>query len=74
MPRDARLRRRNINPDSDSCDSCQYNLGDVCAGFGEREDVDELTFGMPIEDAKAMFPYGCDEYTVSSAASKQGEG
>ena len=69
MATDARLRR--ITKDDDSCDKCQFNLGDICAGFGERRDNGELTFGMGMEQAKAMFPNGCEEYKISFGASEE---
>ena len=68
MPRDPRLNLRKVLSDKETCATCQYNLGDICAGFGERSDNGELTFGMPIEETKAMFPQGCEEYTVSAEA------
>ena len=74
MPRDPRFRRTNINPEKDSCDTCQYNFGDICAGYGDRADNEEPTFGMPIEQARAMFPHGCDDYSISSAAYNEENG
>ena len=66
MPTDPRL-RHTINTDN-SCDTCQYNMGDICMGFGERPDNGELTFEMEMEQAKALFPYGCEEYKISFTA------
>ena len=60
---DPRL-KKEINYDH-SCKKCQYNLGDICLGFGERTDNGELTLGMPIEEAESMFPYGCEEFQIS---------
>jgi len=68
MPKDPRLARRNVNPDTDSCETCQYNFDDICVGYGERTDNEELTFGMPMDLAKEMFPDGCECYSISSTA------
>ena len=48
-----------------SCDICEYNMGVVCAGTGKRLDNGEEKYGMPIEEAQAMFPNGCDEYSIA---------
>jgi len=47
------------------CDSCSLNMGVVCAGSGKRLDNGECKYGMPIDEAIAMFPNGCDEYSIS---------
>lgn len=50
------------------CDTCEFNAGKVCMGFGKRTDNGENTYGMPIEDAKAMFPDGCEDWGLSYPA------
>ncbi|MBQ3161192.1 MAG: hypothetical protein IJC04_03600 [Oscillospiraceae bacterium] len=48
-----------------SCYTCEFNCGTVCAGYGKRTDNGQDTYGMPIEDAIAMFPCGCEDYGIS---------
>ena len=48
-----------------SCDTCEFNFGNVCAGSGTRNDNGKNTYGMSIEDAKKMFPEGCKDYGIS---------
>lgn len=48
-----------------NCSTCEFNFGDVCAGYGTRKDNGENTYGMPIEEMYKMFPYGCDDYGIS---------
>lgn len=52
---------------SSNCDSCEFNVG-VCCGSGVRTDNKESTYGMPITEAKKMFPDGCESYEVSLKA------
>ncbi|MBQ2882723.1 MAG: hypothetical protein IJE43_02965 [Alphaproteobacteria bacterium] len=47
------------------CDNCEFNAGTVCMGFGKRIDNGNDTYGMPIEEAKKMFPNGCDDWGIS---------
>lgn len=47
-----------------SCDTCEF-LNTVCMGHGVRTDNNESTYGMPIEEAKKMFPNGCSDWGVS---------
>ncbi len=49
----------------ESCASCEFNFGDVCAGHGTRTDNGEDTYGMRMEDAEKMFPDGCEDYGIS---------
>lgn len=48
-----------------SCETCEFNFGDVCAGHGSRIDSGNDTYGMPMEEAKRMFPEGCEDYGIS---------
>ena len=47
------------------CDTCEFNAGTVCMGYGKRTDNKNDTYGMPIEEAKKMFPNGCDDWGIS---------
>ncbi len=47
------------------CRTCEFNFGSVCAGYGTRTDNHELTYGMPMKEARKMFPNGCDDYGIS---------
>ena len=49
----------------ESCASCEFNFGDVCAGHGTRTDNGKDTYGMRMEDAEKMFPEGCEDYGIS---------
>lgn len=51
-----------------SCDTCEFNFGDVCAGYGTRTDNGKNTYGMHIEEASKMFPHGCEDYGISLTA------
>lgn len=48
-----------------SCDTCEFNFGNVCAGHGTRNDNGNDTYGMPMDEASKMFPGGCDDYGIS---------
>ena len=48
-----------------SCDTCEFNFGNICAGNGTRIDNCKNTYGMSVEDAKKMFPEGCEDYGIS---------
>ena len=48
-----------------SCATCEFNFGNVCAGYGTRIDNGEETYGMPMNEAESMFPNGCEEYGIS---------
>lgn len=48
-----------------SCATCEFNFGSVCAGYGTRADNGEKTYGMSMEKAEEMFPQGCDDYGIS---------
>ena len=64
-----KLRRMKVNPGDKlvekSCATCEFNFGNVCAGYGTRTDNGKETYGMPIDEAKNMFPKGCDDYGIS---------
>lgn len=47
------------------CENCEFNSGDVCAGYGKRTDNGEYTYGMPMDLAKLMFPNGCEDFGLS---------
>lgn len=49
------------------CGTCGLNAGKVCAGSGTRLDNGEDKYGMPIAEAKKMFPNGCDDWELSFA-------
>lgn len=51
-----------------SCSTCEFNFGNVCAGYGTRTDNGKSTYGMPMEEAAAMFPTGCEDYGISLSA------
>jgi len=51
-----------------SCDTCEMNAGVVCMGSGKRKDNGDSTYGMPMEEASAMFPHGCEDYGISLSA------
>ena len=51
-----------------SCETCEFNFGNVCAGGGTRDDNGKSTYGMPMEEAEAMFPNGCDSWGISLSA------
>lgn len=51
-----------------SCDTCEFNFDTQCAGHVDRLDNGEDTYGMPMEEAKKMFPNGCDDYGISVEA------
>lgn len=44
-----------------SCLTCEFNFGNVCAGFGTRKDNGKETYGMPMDEAEKMFPSGCSK-------------
>lgn len=48
-----------------SCATCEFNFGSVCAGYGTRTDNGKKTYGMSMDKAKVMFPEGCDDYGIS---------
>lgn len=48
-----------------SCMSCEFNFGTVCAGFGTQTDNQESTYGMSLDLAQEMFPFGCEDYGIS---------
>lgn len=48
-----------------SCATCEFNFGSVCAGYGTRTDNGEKTYGMSMDEAEAMFPQGCEDYGIS---------
>ncbi len=50
------------------CDSCEFNGGNVCMGYGKRKDNGKDTYGMPIEETKKMFPNGCSAWGISLGA------
>lgn len=48
-----------------SCTTCEFNFGNMCAGYGTRTDNGQETYGMPMEEAEKMFPTGCADYGIS---------
>lgn len=48
-----------------SCATCEFNFGNVCAGYGTRTDNGQETYGMPMKEAEKMFPTGCGDYGIS---------
>ena len=48
-----------------SCTTCEFNLDNMCAGYGTRTDNGQETYGMPMEEAEKMFPTGCADYGIS---------
>ena len=48
-----------------SCATCEFNFGNVCAGYGTRTDNGKNTYGMPMDEAEKMFPDGCEDYGIS---------
>lgn len=48
-----------------SCATCEFNFGSVCAGYGTRTDSGEKTYGMSMDEAEVMFPQGCEDYGIS---------
>lgn len=53
------------NMENKSCNTCEFNFGNVCAGYGKRTDNGEHTYGMSIEDTLNMFKNGCEDYGIS---------
>lgn len=49
------------------CTTCEF-YNEVCMGYGKRIDNNEYTYGMPIEEAKVMFPDGCEDWGISLEA------
>jgi len=47
------------------CSTCEFNFGNVCAGYGTRTDNGEDTYGMAISETSKMFLQGCDDYGIS---------
>ncbi|MGD9676998.1 MAG: hypothetical protein AB7V16_01370 [Vulcanibacillus sp.] len=56
------MKEKIIEP---SCDSCEFNFGNVCAGHGTRRDNNEDTYGSDIDEMKSMFPNGCKDWGIS---------
>lgn len=50
------------------CETCEFNFGSVCVGYGTRTDNGEQMYVMPMTDAEVMFPHGCEEYRISLEA------
>lgn len=67
-----KLRRMKAYPGDklieQSCETCEFNCGSVCAGYGTRIDNGEKTYGMPMDEAEEMFPQGCEDYGISLGA------
>ena len=51
-----------------SCATCEFNFGNVCAGYGVRKDNGKETYGMSMKEAEKMFPSGCEDYGISLGA------
>lgn len=47
------------------CDTCEFNFGAVCAGYGKRTDNGQHTYGSPMEEMVKMFPDGCEDWGIS---------
>lgn len=47
------------------CDTCEFNTGYVCAGYGKRTDNGDYTYGMLVEKAEDMFPNGCGDWELA---------
>ena len=64
-----KLRRMKANPRDklieQSCETCEFNFGSVCAGYGTRTDNGEKTYGMSMDEAEAMFTQGREDYGIS---------
>lgn len=50
-----------------NCDTCEF-AGQVCMGYGIRTDNGQDTYGMDIDEAKKMFPEGCEDWGISLGA------
>lgn len=46
------------------CNTCEFNFGNVCAGYGTRTDNKKDTYGSDIDEMKNMFPAGCEDYDI----------
>lgn len=66
------LKKMKANPGdktlSPTCDNCEFNMGNVCAGSGDRTDGKGDIYGMPIDETKKMFPDGCSDFGISFSA------
>lgn len=47
------------------CNTCEFNTGSVCMGYGRRTDNGKDTYGMTINEAENMFPDGCEDWGIS---------
>lgn len=50
------------------CDTCEFNAGIACMGYGKRTDNGAYTYGMSIKETEEMFPNGCEDWGISFAA------
>lgn len=50
------------------CDTCEFNAGIACMGYGKRKDNGQDTYGMSIEETIKMFPNGCSDWGKSLGA------
>ncbi len=50
------------------CETCEFNAGIACMGYGKRTDNGKDTYGMKIEEAEKMFPDGCEDWGISLSA------
>lgn len=48
-----------------NCNSCEFNMGGICAGSGTRPDTGADLYGQPINEIKSLFPDGCENYKVA---------
>lgn len=48
-----------------SCETCEFNFGNVCAGYGKRTDNGKDTYGSDMDEMEIMFPNGCSDWGVS---------
>lgn len=67
-----KLRRMKAEPGDkfveENCYNCEFNFGNVCAGHGINVDNGKDPYPMPMEQAIAMFPEGCENFGISLEA------
>ena len=51
-----------------SCLTCEFNFGEMCAGYGKRKDNGKETYGSKIDELIEMFPSGCPYWGLSHEA------
>lgn len=64
-----KLKRMKAEPGDklveENCHNCEFNFGNVCAGHGIRKYNGKEIYGIPIEEAIAKFPEGCEHFGIS---------